>query len=83
MDNGDIHQISKEIGELIAGLKSLRYEFSTMVTKQDAHNLSMEKEIRELTALKHKGSGILLAVSLAGGGIVALAHFVLDSLKGH
>lgn len=83
MPNGDIHEISKEIGMLVSGLKGMKDEVRGLREEFHRHNESMELKVNGLLEFKNKGAGLLLGVSLVAGGIGSFLHFVWDYLRGH
>lgn len=79
MNDGEIHASSLEIGKLISGLDAIRREVTGM--RKDI--VRMESEVKSLTEFKTQGKTILLAVSLAAGGMGAVIKIFWDYLKGH
>lgn len=79
MSEGDLHESSVEIGKLISGMDAMRREVSGM--RKDL--VRMESEIKSLTEFKTQGKTILLAISLAAGGMGAAIKIFWDYLKGH
>ena len=83
MSNGDIHEISKEIGMFVSGLKAMKEEVQGFRAEFLRHNENMEAKVNGLLELKHRGAGLLLGISIIAGIIGAAITFAVQYLKGH
>lgn len=90
---GDIHEISRALGSMEQSIKALEIGLARSLDqqKENAPKLQkigeiseklakMETSLDEFTALKNKGRGILIGVSLAAGGVGSLLPFLWDYL---
>lgn len=83
MSNGEIHEISLEIGKLVSGLQAMKAEVSAFRAEMQTHIRDTEAQLDGLLAFKNKGAGLLFGVSLVAGGLGTFAHFVWDYWKGN
>ena len=65
-DSGNLHEVSVEIGKLTA-----------QVTTLTALVQALQTEVQGLTALKHRGAGVLLAVGVAASAIASFVTWLL------
>lgn len=82
MSNGELHEVSLEIGKLVYGLQAMKAEVAAFRKEFMHHNEKLEAKVNGLLELKHKGAGLLLGVSLVAGTIGSAITVALQYFKG-
>lgn len=77
MPDGNLHEVSVEIGKLTAQVASLQQTIASMNEKMAV----METKVEGLTKLKHKGAGILLGVTFVATGVGSALTLVWEYLR--
>lgn len=65
-----------QFGQMIQAVKNLSENMMEMKEQID----EMSQEIKQLTDVKNKGSGILIGIGLAGGSMGAFATHLLEKI---
>lgn len=77
MPDGNLHEVSVEIGRLTAQVASLQQSIANLDTKVTV----LETEVKQLTTLKHRGAGILLGVTLVATGMGSVLTLIWEYLR--
>jgi len=78
MNHGDLHELSLAIGELRQAASVAKEMRDRLETKLDRITTSVSEIKRDVDAMKHRGLGILIGLSLASSMVGAKVSSALQ-----